>query len=737
MKATFTTLFLSLFLHLAIGQSNSRPNQQDYGLNIQRAIDEIRVDGIIEEKTWQKADIATDFWQKSPKDDIKAVLETEMMVSYDDNFLYVAAICHDSTNHVITTLKRDVGFWDSDGVGVVLDPLNQATSGFMFGTSPYGVQTEVLLGGGSGSENYNGQWDNRWFVETKRYQDKWTVEMAIPFKTLRYEEGRSTWGINFIRNDKKNNRIDGWARIPIQFWMIDLGYTGRLQWDAPPEKTKGNIAIIPYMTGSYNQDFEEDEAAVNEFDVGLDAKIALSSSLNLDLTLNPDFSQVEVDQQVTNLTRFNIFLPERRTFFLENSDIFTTVGFPLIQPFFSRRIGLDEDGRAVPIAFGARLTGNITGTTRIGVLNTQTRATDDQLAQNYSAVAVTQRVLKRSRVSAMFTNRQAFGDEGEMASDDYGRNASVKFNYSSEDGRWEGWAGGHKSFKEGFDSDDYFYQYGGGYGGKRLSAVVNHAYVGTNYFADMGFVNLIENTDSERDTTIRIGFHSLFNSIEYRTIPENTDVLNQHAFLAEHFTTMDRAGKLLELAQSIGYQFEFANSSSVALFGNYTETDLRFPFGLTDDEPLPVGRYRYSQIGLEYSSDERKFFQYQLELGGGQFYNGTLASANVSLLYRIQPWGNFGIDIEYNNLDFPDPYGAETIWAFSPRIDINFNRNLFWTTFLQYNTQADNFNINSRFWWRFAPMSDLFVVYTDNYSIENFGPKTRALVLKLSYWLAL
>ncbi|MEM7513339.1 MAG: DUF5916 domain-containing protein, partial [Bacteroidota bacterium] len=726
-----------LFLHFVLGQSDSRPNQQDYGLNIQRAIDEIRVDGIVEEKTWEKADIATDFWQKSPKDDIKAVLKTEMMVSYDDNFLYVAAICHDSTNHVITTLKRDVGFWDSDGVGVVLDPLNQATSGFMFGTSPYGVQTEVLLGGGSGMDNYNGQWDNRWFVETKRYQDKWTVEMAIPFKTLRYEEGRSTWGINFIRNDKKNNRIDGWARIPIQFWMIDLGYTGRLQWDAPPKKTKGNIAIIPYMTGSYNQDFEENEAAVNEFDVGLDAKIALSSSLNLDLTVNPDFSQVEVDQQVTNLTRFNIFLPERRTFFLENSDIFSTVGFPLIQPFFSRRIGLDEDGRAVPIAFGARLTGNVTGTTRIGLLNTQTRATDDQLAQNYSAVAVSQRVLKRSRVTAMFTNRQAFGNEGEIESDDYGRNASVKFNYSSEDGKWEGWAGGHKSFKEGFDSDDYFYQYGGGYGGKRLSAVVNHAYVGTNYFADMGFVNLIENTDSERDTTIRIGFHSLFNSIEYRTIPENTDVLNQHAFLAEHFTTLDGEGKLLELAQSIGYQFEFANSSSVALFGNYTETDLRFPFGLTDDEPLPVGRYKYSQIGLEYNSDERKLFQYQVELGGGQFYNGTLASANVSLLYRIQPWGNFGIDIEYNNLDFPDPYGAETIWAFSPRIDINFNRNLFWTTFLQYNTQADNFNINSRFWWRFAPMSDLFVVYTDNYSIENFGPKTRALVLKLNYWLAL
>ncbi|MEM9937062.1 MAG: DUF5916 domain-containing protein, partial [Bacteroidota bacterium] len=535
MKAILPTLIFFLTFHLALGQEDSRPNQQDYALSISKAVDKIKLDGVIEEKTWKEADIASDFWQKSPKDDIKAALKTEMMVSYDDNFFYVAAICHDSTNHVITTLKRDVGFWDGDAVGVVLDPLNQATSGFMFGTSPYGVQTEVLLGGGSGSENYNAQWDNRWFVETKRYQDKWTVEMAIPFKTLRYEAGRSIWGINFIRNDKKNNRIDGWARIPIQFWMIDLGYTGRLEWDTPPKRTKGNIAIIPYITGNYNQDFENNETANTSLDVGLDAKVALTPSLNLDLTVNPDFSQVEVDQQVTNLTRFNIFLPERRTFFLENSDIFTTVGFPLIQPFFSRRIGLDEDGRAVPIAFGARLTGNVTGTTRIGLLNAQTRATDDQLAQNYTAVAVSQRVLKRSRISAMFTNRQAFGDEGELQTDDYGRNASVKFNYSSEDGKWEGWAGGHKSFKEGFNNDDYFYQYGGGYGGKRLSAVVNHAYVGTNYFADMGFVNLIENANTVKDTTDvdadddgfvttteRLGFHSIFNSVEYRTIPENT-----------------------------------------------------------------------------------------------------------------------------------------------------------------------------------------------------------------------
>ena len=391
MKSALLLLLSTLFLLPSFSQTDERENQQNYSIHIKASPSTIILDGILEEEAWQTAELATDFWQKQPRDDVKAGLRTEMKLTYDDNFLYVGAVCFDSINHVISTLKRDVGFWDGDAVGVTLDPLNEATTGFMFGTNPYGVQTEVLLGGGSGEENYNSQWDNRWYVETQRYDDKWTVEMAIPFKTLRFESGKTVWGINFHRNDKKNNRLDAWARVPIQFWVIDLGYTGRLIWDHAPEKSKGNISIIPYINGSSLQDFEAGEEADNSLNVGLDAKVALSSSLNLDLTVNPDFSQVEVDQQITNLTRFNIFLPERRTFFLENSDIFTKVGFPVIQPFFSRRIGLDEDGRTVPIAFGARLTGNVTGTSRIGVMNVQTRETDDLAAQNYTAASFTQK----------------------------------------------------------------------------------------------------------------------------------------------------------------------------------------------------------------------------------------------------------------------------------------------------------------------------------------------------------
>ncbi|MBX2872820.1 MAG: carbohydrate binding family 9 domain-containing protein [Saprospiraceae bacterium] len=736
MKIALPILALWLAFTGVLHAQNNNPNQESHQLRIQRASSPIVLDGKLEESVWKEAEIATDFVQKQPRDDVKAGLRTEMQVTYDDQFLYVAATCFDSTNHVVATLKRDIGFWDGDAVAVVLDPLNEATTGFMFGASPYGVQTEVLLGGGSGPENYSREWDNRWFVEVMRYNDRWTVEMAIPFKTLRYEAGKSSWGLNFTRNDKKNNRLDVWAPVPRQFWVIDLGYTGKMLWDEAPKKISSNVAVIPYVNTSQSKDFEEGEPADFSLAAGMDAKIALTSSLNLDLTINPDFSQVEVDQQVTNLTRFSIFLPERRTFFLENSDIFTNFGNPLVRPFFSRRIGLDEDGRAVPIDFGARLTGNVTGSTRIGLLNAQTRETEDQLAQNYTALSFNQRLFQRSTLKGTFTNRQGF-DEGKQVGGDYGRNAGLEFEYQSLDGAWQAWANYHEAFKPGVTTEKSFWNTGASYTGGMFTATAAWVNVGTNYSADVGFVNRLENYDAVRDTSIRLGYRLFFLPLEWTFVPKNSKVLNQHSFGIENVITLDKNYGFVERRHELQYQFEFKNSSGFSIFANLNETDLRFPFSFTDGVPLTAGRYVYNDYGLEYSSDERKFLQYGTSLSTGSFYSGDISTVGAFALYRVQPWGNFSVEVEYNRLRFPDEHGEEEIWAISPRMEINFHRNLFWTTFLQYNTQADNFNINSRLQWRFAPMSDLFVVYTENYAVEFFGPKNRAMVLKLNYWLVL
>ncbi|MFK7983267.1 MAG: hypothetical protein AB8G86_25020, partial [Saprospiraceae bacterium] len=426
----------------------------------------------------------------------------------------------------------------------------------------------------------------------------------------------------------------------------------------------------------------------------------------------------------------------RRTFFIENSDIFSNFGIPPVRPFFSRRIGLDGSGQAVPIAFGARLTGNVTGNTRIGLMNVQTKANDDQLGQNYTAAAFNQRVFGRSSIKGMFVNRQAY-NEGSFVSEDYDRNVSLEFAYQSSNGIWQGWSGYHKSFKPEVDGDNNFTSIGGAYNGDVLSAVIDWTRVGTEYFADVGFINFVNNYDAIRDTTIRLGFSNIFFPITLTFLPEKSTSINRHQIEIESYLRLDPDYKFVERGHELGYNIEFKNSSSFFLEAENNVTDLRFPFAFTDGAPLPIGRYSTNRIGIGYDSDERKKLSYGIGGSTGGFYNGTLNQVELGIEYRQQPWGNFGLDIEYNKLKFPDEFGEETIWAFSPKIEINFNRNLFWTTFLQYNTQADNFNINSRFQWRFAPMSDIFLVWTDNYAVENFGVKNRALVLKASYWFVL
>ena len=369
-------------------------------------------------------------------------------------------------------------------------------------------------------------------------------------------------------------------------------------------------------------------------------------------------------------------------------------------------------------------------------MNTQTKSVGEDPGENYTVASFNQRVFGRSTIRGMFINRQSTED-GSFVDEDYGRNASLEFNYQSVDGKWRGWSGYHHSFKPGITDENAFWNVGGAYSGQVFSATFDWVNVGTNYFADVGFVNLLENEDAENDTTVRLGYRLFFFPLEWTFVPTGSTFINSHGFQVENLVNVDTDYQFVERSHEMGYGFEFKNSSEFSVLASFTETNLRFPFSFTDGVPLPVGRYTYNSFGFEYQSDDRKLFQYTLSAGTGDFYNGQITSAAGTLLYRRQPWGNFGIEVEYNKLTFPAEYGEEEIWAFSPRIEINFNRNLFWTTFLQYNTQADNFNINSRVQWRFAPMSDVFFVYTDNYSVNEFLPKNKAVVLKVNYWLVL
>ncbi|MFN8253684.1 MAG: DUF5916 domain-containing protein [Ferruginibacter sp.] len=709
-----------------------------YRLAIHKSTDAIKVDGELDETSWKQSAVAENFWQLYPADTAAARRETKVRMTYDANNLYVAFVCYDTGYYVIQSLKRDSDPGSSDGVGIVLDPLNSRTNGFFFAVNPYNVQTEDLLNANNGDLSFS--WDNKWFSQTKRHADHWVAEMAIPFKTLRYAAGKKLWGINFVRADLKNNEYSIWARVPVNLNFFDFGYTGALSWDVPPPTPKKNIAFIPYSTGGISRNKEDNEKMKATFNAGFDAKVALSSKMNLDITVNPDFSQVEVDKQVTNLTRFNIFFPERRTFFLENADLYANYGIPPIRPFYSRTIGLDKDGNRIPIIAGLRLTGNLDDKTRIGLMNIQTAAKGDFAAQNYTAVSASHRLLKRSVIKGYYFGREGLLNEQQKLAhplDRYGRNAGTEFVYQNNDNTWNAWGGFHKSWKYGVKGQDTYLNGGFGYNSRIFSSITDYDFVGVNYYTDMGFVQRIENYDAVRDTSIRVGFQHIFNSSTFKILPEKGNI-NSHVFESQTFIVWNANGSFNERNNDFAYSINFKNTSQFTAGFSNADLQLMFPISFTDSTPLPVARYHYTFYKTKYSSDNRKKLVFGAGVAAGNFYNGTLQQYTASLKFRAQPWGNFGVEFEQDELRFPGAYGKTSLFLVSPRAEVNFSNNLFWTTFLQYNTQADNFNINSRLQWRFKPMSDLFVVYTDNYFNSPFlKNRNRGLVFKLNYWFSL
>ncbi len=746
MKSAFNLLLLIfVFAHCIpclFSQGNANL-QEEYQLHIKKTTEEIKVDGSLDEAIWQSAQRATNFWMSFPIDGVRAdaEMQTEAMITYDEKNIYIAAICHGTGPYVMPSLKRDArAFWRGDAFGVVFDPVNEKTNGFNFNANTAGVQSESLVsgqtgrrGGDGGSTGVNGAWDNVWTSEVKILEDRWTIEFSIPFKSLRFNDNE-VWGINFLRGNSKTNSYHMWSPVPVQFRGVDLGYTGALIWDKAPKASKSNIAIIPYALTSTFKDIENSEPSDNNLQVGLDAKIAVTAGLNLDLTINPDFSQVDVDEQVTNLTTVNIRFPERRLFFLENSDLYSDFGIPPQRPFFSRRIGLDEDGNAIPIAFGARLSGNLNKDLRIGVMNLQTKSNEEFNGQNYTSVTAHQQVFGRSVVKGYFHNRQAYS-EGDFLNDDFNRIAGLEYSYRSEDGRWQAFGGYGKSWSEGLSDDNYFYNVAFGFDSRTIGFYTNLSGIGNNYRADMGFIPRANHYDAIQDTTFVIGFNHGFTRFQYKIYPEDSNI-NSHTFSIRNvFDYTKDDWSLIRNVTTGSYGLSLANSSSIQLSLSHEEQALLYPFGFTSEDPLPVGKYNFNYGEIEYRSDTRKLFGYTLSFQKGGFYNGDRTQYSAQLNYRAQPWGNFSLNFVQNDLHFPEGFGDTKLFLLGPKFELNFSRDLFWTTFLQYNTQQDNFNINSRVQWRFKPLSDFFLVYSDNYATDIWGPKNRGLVLKMNYWL--
>jgi hypothetical protein len=316
---------------LTANYSTAQINFEDFQIEIKKTNEPILIDGILDENTWKEASVGKDFFMITPIDTGKATQFSEARVAFDDEFLYISIIFFNNAvqgDYVVESLQRDFSFGKNDNFLVALDPFDNQSTGFAFGLNAYGAQWDGTMYNG---RNVDLNWDTKWYSEVKFDRDQWVCEIAIPFKSIRYEEGNRRWGINFSRLDLKASEKSSWAPVPRQFPSVSLAYAGALIWNTPPPPQGSNISLIPYLSNNAVKTNSNDTD--NAFKLGGDIKYNLTSALNLDLTINPDFSQAEVDQQVTNLDRFELFFPERRQFFLENADLFSNFGYKTIRRF--------------------------------------------------------------------------------------------------------------------------------------------------------------------------------------------------------------------------------------------------------------------------------------------------------------------------------------------------------------------------------------------------------------------
>jgi hypothetical protein len=702
---------------------------ESYKLRLHRTASPLTIDGILDEEDWLKADVATDFYMVLPMDTSSAKVRTEVRMAYDAEHLYLIAVCHHAVPgpYMVESLRRDFAFGKNDNFLLFMDPFEDQTNGFSFGANAAGAQWDGIMYEGG---KVDLSWDNKWVSQVKNYDDKWVFEMAVPFKSIRYKKGITEWGINFSRLDLKTTEKSAWAPVPRQFPTASLAYTGTLIWDEPPPQAGANVSIIPYVLGGVSKNYETGTPEDYRGEAGADVKVAITSSINLDLTVNPDFSQVDVDRQVTNLERFELFFPERRQFFLENGDLFANFGYPTLRPFFSRRIGLDA-----PIKYGARLSGKLNKNWRIGAMDMQTGSVEstDLPEQNFAVFALQRRVFARSNIGMIFINKQSLNytpstDPAMPVYSQFNRNIGLEYNLASSNNMWTGKALVLKSFKPENDGDDFTQAANLTYASRKWNITWQHEIVGKNYLAEVGYVP---------DNVPRPGYIKFNPQIGRLFFPKSKHVLSHGPKLnASYYFDPKMAPTDNEAYLVYAVTFRDQSVWNTWVSNNYVK--LLKPFDPTNSgkEPLPAGsEHQWNAFGIEYTSKPQSVFTYAFTTRyGGYYADGTRFNFTTDIGYRFQPFVSINLTSSFNDIRMPQPYGNTTFWLVGPRVDVTMTNKLFFTAFAQYNEQQNNVNLNTRFQWRYRPASDLFIVYTDNYFPETFNVKNRALVIKFTYW---
>ncbi|MGE3424936.1 MAG: DUF5916 domain-containing protein, partial [Dehalococcoidia bacterium] len=644
--------------------------------------------------------------------------------------LYVSARCWDSAppeRWVANELRRDTNqLRQNDTFGVIVDTFHDRRNGFLFYTNPLGARADQAV---TDEGNLNVDWNPVWDVRTGRFDGGWTVEMAIPFKSLRYRSGQAqTWGINIRRVIRRKNEWTHIAYIPaaagVPGGMFRLSRAATLTGLDLPEASR-NVELKPYGISQLTTDRTRTPAVRNriEPDLGLDVKYGITANLTADVTVNTDFSQTEVDEQQVNLTRFSVVLPEKRDFFLEGRGIFdfarsgpngtTPAATPIF--FYSRRIGLNG-GRVIPITAGGRVTGKV-GKFSVGAMNIQTggEAVSNTPGTNFTVLRVKRDILRRSTIGVMLTNRSHASALPSASNAAYGADASFSFFQNVNLGGYYA-----RTRTDGLRGDDDSYLARASYDGDRYGAVAQYLKVGDNFTPDVGLV---------RRDNMRRSFGSLRFSprprVRFRGI-------RQFVYLASVEYIENAAGQVETRNQTGRISVERQNSDTFFVEAVSSHEMLLRPLTVARNVAIPRGEYAFSDVQVGYQMGLQRRVSGTFTLQRGSFYDGTIAAfgftgARASLLkqWSVEP------SVQINSVD--RPLGGFTTLLVRARSDYAFTPRMFASTLVQYSSNDRLFSSNLRFRWEYRPGSDLFVVYTDERNTLGTGfpaLNNRAFVIK-------
>lgn len=672
------------------------------------------LDGLVVEEAWTQAEVISDFLQREPSEGGRPSQRTEVRILFDDRYLYLGFIMYDKPDEIFAQdLRRDSRMQTDDTIAVLLDTFHDHRNGFLFRLNPLGTQYDATV---KNESDYSSSWDEKWIGEANITERGWEAEMQIPWSALRYRVGSHVWGIDFKREIRRTNEEVNWSNFRRGFDFGNVSQAGHLV-GLRNLKLTDRFRLKPYVAGDYSSlQASETPLSTGSGTLGIeDFKVQVTPNLTADLTVNTDFAQVEGDEERVNLTRFPLFYSERREFFLEGADKFTFgdsdggMGGPSFLAYHSRNIGL-YDGTPVPMLYGAKMTGKL-GSTSIGLINAQTRPEQavEYGGRNYTALRMSQDVLRRSSIGLVFTNVQDGGTYNRVGGvdasfriGDYAYAAGYMAAAMDSEIAGTRWIG---SMQAGYESDLWS-------GGASLD------YVDADFEAELGFVR--------RRDMVRQNYWAGWKPRPGWSWMRQIRLWSSLEYIA------DTRGEIQTREVGLSSRFQFESGDGASLRLEHTFERLLEAFFPSDLAEIPAGDYNFNTWSASIDTYSARRLSGRLRLGGGGYYSGTRNSAGSSLTFRFNEKFSLSPSYDFNRVALPED-GFDT-HVVGLRGSYNFSDRWLTSALVQYNSVADRLSVFARLNFIYRNGDDIFLVYksTVRYDPEFYGQMDQALIAKMT-----